>query len=138
MKRPLGEVDEKELQSCYEHLVYDEPLKIASDVSFTSAMDVANPEALPGKKLKEIEDEMRSLGFNVPEIQRLQNYIRNNEDFLLLAHSLRMGPVAREAPMGATEIQRIFTKAKTPDPADFKSGCGSNPRKEFGRGGELL
>ena len=115
------EVDEKELQSCYDHLVEEDQLKIESDVSFSSTFEIANLNEMPQEKIKEIENEMSSLGFNVSEIQRLQNYIKTNEDFLMLAHNLRMKGGAKYPQMDPTEFKRVFKKASLPKPTDFKS-----------------
>lgn len=124
------EIDQNELQSCLGHLMKPESLNLASDVSFSSVAEGVNPEDLPAEKIREIENEMQRLGFNVAEIKRLQSFIRSNEDYLMLAHKLSSGPKSKAGKCDPEQFARVFTKAQGPGPEDFKK------EKQVQEGGE--
>lgn len=114
------EIKPKEIQSCMEHLLDEKSLNVPSELSFVSMSEAINPEHMGTQQLMDIEHEMQRLGFNMPEIKRVQSYIRRNEDFLMLAHRLRTAPDSKQAKADLGERSRVFTKAQAPVRMNFK------------------
>lgn len=114
------EIKPKEIQSCMEHLLDEKSLNVPSEFSFVSMSEAINPEHMGTQQLMDIENEMQRLGFNMPEIKRVQSYIRRNEDFLMLAHRLRTAPDSKQAKADLGERSRVFTKAQAPVRVNFK------------------
>jgi hypothetical protein len=96
-------------------------LGIASDISFSSELDIPNPDEIEKNKLNEIRTNMENLGFDVNEIERLLSYMKRNEDFLMLIHTIKLNSGSRIPKNEILELKGLLEKNSKLNPDEFKS-----------------
>ena len=116
-----------EIESCLNHLKMDEPLKIDSDVSFTSEIQLDTPEEEMKERLNEIENDMQMLGFNAKNTKKFIKYVKQNKDFLELTHLMRVESKNRVGKR-SVDLRNVLEDAGLPGVAEFE-GMFFNGRK---------
>ena len=80
--------EQKELKSCYQHLMNDPDISIAEKGSIISELPFPSNDKIGVYEVKEFENSLQMLGFDVNEIKILIEYVNINEDNLMLANIL--------------------------------------------------
>jgi hypothetical protein len=113
----LRNLDDKEFQSCYNHILEDADLNLvegASDISRISMGDGL-------EKFNDIKLQMESMGFNANETKYFVNYVNDNHEFLLLIHQLKMNSKFMIPQKDREDLKNILEKNTRLTIEDFQS-----------------